>query len=191
MARLVKHGYAVGMSDVEHDTAHNGMAAGGTACEVMFYHLTRQPLEQVLPVLLHKTLERGWRALVRCANPLRIRPLSDAIWTWREDSFIAHGTPEDGQPERQPVLIVPGDYMPEDGASSPAPNGADILFCVEGAQPEDADLVHFRRICILFSDADAALKEQARALWRALKEHEGLTLTYWQQDARGRWERKR
>ena len=33
--------------------------------EVLFYHLQRQPLEAVLPTLLEKSLERGWRALVR------------------------------------------------------------------------------------------------------------------------------
>ena len=160
------------------------------ACEVMFYHLMRQPLEQVLPVLLHKTLERGWRALVRCANPLRIRPLSDAIWTWREDSFIAHGTPEDGHSHLQPVLLLPDDAPPGDEAALPAPNGAQILFCVEGARPRNEDLAHFQRICVMFADAEAAAKEQARALWRELKQREELALTYWQQDARGRWERK-
>ncbi len=180
-------------------------APGG--CEVMFYHLLRQPLEQVLPVLLHKTLERKLRALVRCGNPLRIRPLSDAIWTWRDEAFIAHGTPEDGHMQRQPVLLMPDSHeTAEDetdadtafdescanshSAPCPAPNGADILFCVEGAQPRDEDLAHFSRICVLFTDADAAAKEQARALWRRLKERDDLRLTYWQQDAHGRWERK-
>ena len=33
--------------------------------DVLFYHLQRQPLEAVLPTLLQKTRERGWRAVVR------------------------------------------------------------------------------------------------------------------------------
>ncbi len=153
------------------------------ACEVMFYHLQPQPLERVLPALLQKTLERGWRALVRCGNPLRMKPLSDAIWTWRDESFIPHGTTEDGNVEMQPILIV------EDGFTE-TPNGAEILFLVEGAQPREEDYARFRRICVLFPDADAALKDKARALWKALRERDGLALTYWQQDMRGRWERK-
>ena len=152
-------------------------------CEVMFYHLQPQPLERVLPALLQKTLERGWRALVRCGNPLRIKPLSDAIWTWRDEAFIPHGTVEDGNPEMQPILLV------EDGFTE-VPNGADVLFLVEGAQPREEDYARFSRICVLFPDMDAALKDRARALWKALKEREDLALTYWQQDARGRWERK-
>ncbi|MEA2951567.1 MAG: polymerase subunit chi, partial [Alphaproteobacteria bacterium] len=29
--------------------------------EMLFYHLQRQPLDKVLPTLLEKSLERGWR----------------------------------------------------------------------------------------------------------------------------------
>ncbi|KFL26848.1 DNA polymerase III subunit chi, partial [Devosia sp. 17-2-E-8] len=29
--------------------------------DVLFYHLENQPLEKVLPLLLEKTVERGWR----------------------------------------------------------------------------------------------------------------------------------
>ncbi len=33
--------------------------------EVLFYHLEQQALEKVLPSLVEKTLERGWRAVVQ------------------------------------------------------------------------------------------------------------------------------
>ena len=36
--------------------------------EIWFYHLERSTLDQVLPGLLEKTRERGWRALVRAAD---------------------------------------------------------------------------------------------------------------------------
>jgi DNA polymerase-3 subunit chi len=109
--------------------------------------------------------------------------LSDAIWTWRDEAFIPHGTAEDGHAEMQPILIV-------DGETAETPNGADVLFLVEGAAPREEDFAQFARICVLFPDADAACKDEARALWKRLKDREGLALTYWQQDARGRWERK-
>ena len=35
--------------------------------EIWFYHLERSTLDQVLPTLLEKTLERGWRALIKSA----------------------------------------------------------------------------------------------------------------------------
>ena len=33
--------------------------------EIRFYHLTERPLERVLPVMLERSLERGWRVVVR------------------------------------------------------------------------------------------------------------------------------
>ena len=33
--------------------------------EVLFYQLQRQPIERVLPMLLEKSLERGWRVIAR------------------------------------------------------------------------------------------------------------------------------
>ncbi len=149
--------------------------------EVLFYHLERQPLDRVLPVLLQKTLERGWRAIVRCGIPERVRPLSDAVWTWREESFVPHGTAEDGNAEHQPVWIT-------DGTENP--NGASVLFCVEGARPEPEELTAMERIVIMFSGHDPDAVEAARGMWREWKDLEGLELTYWQQDPRGRWERQ-
>ena len=70
--------------------------------EVRFYHLTERPLEWVLPVLLERSLERGWRVTVRGTDPARIEALSAHLWTYRDDSFLPHGTPEDGNAARQP-----------------------------------------------------------------------------------------
>ena len=64
--------------------------------EVLFYHLERQPLDRVLPSLLEKTLERGWKAVVRCGSEQRLEALDLALWTYRDDSFLPHGKQADG-----------------------------------------------------------------------------------------------
>ena len=46
--------------------------------EVYFYHLQRQPLEAVLPTLLEKSLEKGWRAVVRATSDERLAALDGA-----------------------------------------------------------------------------------------------------------------
>lgn len=149
--------------------------------EVLFYHLERQPLEQVLPRLLQKTLQRGWRAVVRCGTRERVRALSDAIWSWRDEAFIPHGIAEDGHAEMQPVWIT---------AERENPNGANILFCVERAEPADEEVVAMDRTIVMFSGHDPEAVKAARDLWRRLRAMEALELTYWRQDARGRWERQ-
>ena len=57
------------------------------------------PLERALPLLLEKTLERGWRAVVQAGSQERLDVLDQHLWTWREDSFLPHGTAKDGHPE--------------------------------------------------------------------------------------------
>ena len=46
--------------------------------EVLFYHLEHQPLERVLPSLVEKTLERGWRAVVQAGSEERVEALGHA-----------------------------------------------------------------------------------------------------------------
>ena len=48
--------------------------------EILFYHLHRQPLERVLPPLLEKSLERGWRAVVQASSEERIEALDAHLW---------------------------------------------------------------------------------------------------------------
>ena len=70
--------------------------------EILFYHLEHRPLERVLPELLEKCLERGWRAVVQTAEQERLEALDTQLWTYRDIAFLPHGTAADGAPERQP-----------------------------------------------------------------------------------------
>ena len=45
----------------------------------------------MLPGLLEKTLERGWRALVRADDATLLDDIDAKLWTWRDESFLAHG----------------------------------------------------------------------------------------------------
>lgn len=147
--------------------------------DVLFYHLQRQPLEAVLPTLLEKSLERGWRALVQATSAERLAALDDGLWSFSDESFLPHGTDRDPNPGDQPILLTLGDANP---------NGASILFLVEGA-PVPADMTSFERIALFFDGNDPEALGLARRQWQAVKAA-GLEATYWQQDARGRWERK-
>src|ERR1700751_4277779 len=98
--------------------------------EVLFYHLNRQPLEQVLPTLLEKSLARGWRVVVQAASEERAEALDSHLWTFRDDSFLPHGTWREAEARAQPVLITVRDDNP---------NGATVRFLLDGVPlPADA-----------------------------------------------------
>jgi DNA polymerase-3 subunit chi len=142
--------------------------------EVWFYHLERSTLEETLPPLLEKSLQRGWRALIRVTDEARLDALDDHLWTWRDDSFLPHGR-EDDHAARHPVLLT----------LSPAnANGAKIVFLVDGA--EAGDLTAVERCVRLFDGRDEAAVAAAREAWRATKAS-GAACSYWKQDEAGRW----
>ncbi|MBJ3785352.1 DNA polymerase III subunit chi [Devosia sediminis] len=146
--------------------------------EILFYHLETLPLESVMPLLLEKTLERGWRAVVEVGSRERAEAIDAHLWTWRDDSFLPHGLAGDDVDALQPILITTGDENP---------NGAAVRFFADGAVPQSAE--GYQRLVYLFSGHDPEAVAAARDAWRALR-GAGDTLTYWQQDGNGRWEKK-
>jgi len=145
--------------------------------EVLFYHLEQQSLEKVLPVLLEKSLERGWRAVVEVGSAERLAGIDQGLWTFRDDSFLPHAIAGQEGDEDQPILL---------SAGSENANGAAIRFYVDRAVP--ADVEGYARAVYIFDGHDPDAVAEARAAWKAL--NASHQLTYWQQDASGRWQKK-
>lgn len=146
--------------------------------EILFYHLERQPLERVLPELLEKCIERGWRAVVQVGSEERRDALDAHLWTYRDETFLPHGTVKDGSAEAQPVWLTIG---------ADNPNKANVRFLADGA--EASDFAAYTRIVIIFDGNDPDVVDRARASWKTVK-GDGHEATYWQQNERGRWEKK-
>ena len=146
--------------------------------EVYFYHLERRTLEEVLPTLLERSLERGWRAAVQATSEERVEALDTLLWTYREESFLAHGTARNGHVEAHPIYLTSG---------GDNPNGAQVRFLVDGAELDDAS--PYTRVVYMFDGRDEAAVAQARAEWQKAKAH-GFSVSYWQQDSEGRWQQK-
>lgn len=144
--------------------------------EVLFYHLERARLESVLPGLLEKTLERGWRAVVRCGARETVERLDEILWTYSEESFLPHGR-EGGD---QPIMLT---------ADPDAVHGADLLFLVDGAAVEASALAPFARCVAIFDGSDEAAVAAARRFWTDVKAA-GCDATYWKQSREGRWEKQ-
>jgi DNA polymerase III subunit chi len=146
--------------------------------EVRFYHLQRRTLEQALPKILEKVLERNWRAVVLAASAERVDALNQLLWTYDPNAFLPHGAARDGFADKQPIWLT---------AEDENPNNATVLVVVDGSVSDRMD--GFDLVCDLFdgNDEDAVLA--ARARWKACKAV-GHALTYWQQNERGGWDKR-
>lgn len=147
--------------------------------EVWFYHLTRRPLEAVLPDLLVRSIERGWRVEVRGTEAGRMEWLDQRLWLGNDDGFLPHGLAGGPHDDLQPVLLTTA----RGGGDS-----ADCLIAIDGTQVCEAEARDCARVCILFDGADEAALAQARGQWKALTAA-GLAAAYWSEES-GRWEKK-
>lgn len=147
--------------------------------EIFFYHLQGQSLERVLPSLLEKSLERGWRIVVQAASSERVEALDAHLWTYRDDSFLPHGGHREADPSAHPIVLTQSDDNP---------NNANVRFLVDGAElPTDASV--YERVVLLFDGADPDAVTQARERWSRAKAA-GFAVTYLQPDEQGRWQRQ-
>jgi DNA polymerase-3 subunit chi len=137
----------------------------------------------VLPGLIERTLERGWRALVKAESADRASALDTLLWTYDDQTFLPHAQVGDGNAKRQPVLITTEDANA---------NGADVLFLVGGAEPpawngEGANAL--TRIVLMFDGRDADSLTRARGAWKDAKAA-GHDATYWKEMPSGKFEKQ-
>jgi DNA polymerase-3 subunit chi len=145
--------------------------------EILFYHLEQQPLEKILPVLLEKSLERGWKAAVEVGSAERAQSLDSALWNWRDDSFLPHAIDGGDADQSQPVLLT---------TTNQNANAAEIRFFVDRALPRAEG--NYARLVFMFDGHDPDAVEDARKCWKELSPDNEVT--YWQQDQSGRWAKK-
>ena len=146
--------------------------------DVAFYHLQRKSLEEALPELLEKVVQRGMRAMVLTGSAERAEALNDRLWTYSREGFLPHGTAKDGNASEQPIFL---------GEREENPNQATVLLLVDGGATEF--LAGFERCLDLFDGNDETAVAAARQRWTMAKAA-GHKLTYWQQGERGGWEKK-
>ena len=144
-----------------------------------FYHLTRKPLDETLPMLLEKARGAGWRVAVRGCDPDRLAWLDERLWQGRDDSFLAHGLQGGPHDVLQPILLT---------SAQDAANKAECVMAIDGALVSASEVGSLERVCILFDGTDPEAVQQARGQWKSLTDA-GCSAQYWSEES-GRWEKK-
>ncbi|MGB7286172.1 MAG: DNA polymerase III subunit chi [Salaquimonas sp.] len=146
--------------------------------EVLFYHLTERTLEQTLPGLLEKCLERNWKSLVQFGDAQKLANMDSHLWTYRDDAFLPHSLDRNGAENEQPIFLT---------TELDNPNEAEIRFMVEGATPPSLEA--YTRGIYIFDGHNEVQLSQARERWK-IEKAAGHDVTYWQQGPKGGWEKK-
>ena len=149
--------------------------------EFRFHVLERRRLDQALPDLLEAALAEGLRVVVQTPSPEAREALNERLWTYREDSFLPHGGPGDGEAATQPIFLTETDETP---------NGAALRVLLNPADAERFLDVECARVVVLFEARDEEATVAARTAWKALNGRRA-TLSSWKEDDDGGWARAR
>lgn len=144
-----------------------------------FYHLTRSPVEETLPMLLDKSRQAGWRILIRGRDENRLRWLDERLWLTSEEGFLPHGLAGGPHDALQPVLL---------GGEGVSSEGFTCLMSIDGADLTAEEVQASERACILFDGTDPDAVAHARVQWKALTDA-GCAAKYWSQED-GPWAMK-
>lgn len=143
--------------------------------QVDFYHLTRAPLDRVLPRIAERVLADGERLLIVAQDEALAGRIDRSLWDFAPDAFLPHARAGAGHDADQPVLIA-GDILPA--------NGARHVALIDGVWRDEA--LTFERAFHFFDDDNIVA---ARAAWRGLSGKAGVEPRYWRQDDAGKWEK--
>lgn len=153
--------------------------------EAYFYHLTRGPLQNTLPVLLERSLAQGWRVELRGTETGRMDQLDQDLWRGPVDGFLAHGLANGTEQDAlQPILLT----VPGLGSDPQRDDSRECLMAIEGADVTADEVRAKQRVCILFDGNDGEALERARGQWRDLT-GAGCAAQYWSEDS-GKWQKK-
>jgi len=146
--------------------------------EIRFYHLQKQSLDQALPLILEKAYGAKYRALVIMQDEKEAERMSSLLWSYKQSSFLPHGSKKDGKAEQHPVWISDKDENV---------NQSNALILSQGRTSEkvsDYDLV-----CEMLNGHSDQEVNDARSRWKQYQDA-GYDITYWFQNENGGWEKK-
>ena len=147
------------------------------SCEISFYCLKTLPLNKAAPKLIEKIYYSKQRLVAIAETEEMLKSIDDGLWVYSTKHFIPHGTLADEHPSDQPIYLT---------TKIENPNNASIVMALGKVDLDDfaAD-----KYLYMFDGNQPDQLEFARNKWK-LCQASGHSLTYWQQNIDGNWEKQ-
>jgi len=167
------------MTEGQQDS-HTSDKHASRSLQIDFYHLRDADLATPLAMLAHKTAASGHKLLV-LGQQASFAAISEKLWSFRPDSFLAHDSDSaDGQ-EHASVWL----------SSDVEANQIQASFLALTSGLEPPDIQQFVRIFNLFDGTSETALAVARDSWRRWSAIEQVSCRYFSQDEQGRWSQKK
>ena len=150
------------------------------ALQIDFYQLRNADVETPLALLAHKIVATGQKLLVFAQKDSH-KAISERLWSFRPESFLAHAADEDAGQEHAQIWLT----------SDVAVNQISARFLALTAGLEPPEIQKFDRVFNLFEGTSETAISVARDSWRRWSGIEDVTCRYFAQDDWGRWSQKK
>ena len=145
--------------------------------EISFYKLTTLPIIKAAPKLIEKIYYSNQRLVIIAENEELMKSVDDGLWVYSTKHFIPHATLNDNHPKDQPVYLT---------TKLENPNKASIFMALGKV---DLDQAKASKLLYMFDGNIPEQLEFARKKWKSYQ-GSGHSLTYWQQNMQGAWEKQ-
>ena len=166
--------------DEGKETNQSSVQAEPTLLQIDFYHLRDADLATPLAMLAHKTVTSGHKLLILAQKDCHAA-ISESLWSFRPDSFLAHAADKDQGHEHAQIWLT----------SDVAANQIDARFLALTAGLEPPEVQKFDRVFNLFDGTSETTVSAARDSWKRWSGADDITCRYFAQDDKGRWCQKK
>ena len=91
--------------------------------EIFFYKLKNSSSEIFLTSLIERSLENNWNSVVLLDNIERMEEINDFLWSYKDTSFLTHGSQNDKNSELHRVYLT---------CEEENPNDSNVIFSIDG-----------------------------------------------------------
>ncbi len=144
--------------------------------EVSFYEVIGDDFEKIACSLIEKCYHTNCNTLVVTEDEGMQEMFNKMLWTYKQKSFVPHGSLNDPRASDQPVLIT---YKDENL------NNSTLLVLIGGAY---INVENFHRVFIIFSAESERQSKLAQSIHSTLSNHES-DINFYKKEQSGPWEK--
>ena len=166
--------------DEGKDTSQLSEQDESALSQIDFYHLRDADMATPLAMLAHKTVSSGHKLLILAQKDSHAA-ISERLWSFRPDSFLAHAADENEGHEYAQIWLT----------SDVAANQIDARFLALTAGLEPPEVKKFERVFNLFDGTSEQAVSAARDSWKRWSGTDDITCRYFAQNDQGSWSQKK
>ncbi len=143
--------------------------------EIFFYKLKNTSSEIFLTSLIEKSIDNDWNSVVLFDNIERMEEINDFLWSYKDTSFLPHGSQNDKNPELHRVYLT---------CEEENPNNSHVILSIDGLLIKNINL--WQRCIYIFNEQNLRIIDQFNIYKRNIDKSQHILKSF-EQDANGKW----